>query len=132
MITRLSVSRPDVLGFALSGRVTHEDYATVLIPAIEEMLATGRKARVLVRFAPDFAGYEAHALVDDARLGIRHWRDFAQVALVGAPRWVATAVRLLAPLWPCAVRLFDRKAEDAAWAWLGGDAGERECERRTA
>ncbi|RMF67051.1 MAG: STAS/SEC14 domain-containing protein [Alphaproteobacteria bacterium] len=121
MITRLSAPQPDLLGFALSGRVSHEDYANVLIPAIEQAVARGRKARVLVRFEPDFAGYEAHALVDDTRLGIRHWHDFARVALVGAPRWVATAVRLFAPFWPCTVRLFAREEEEAAWAWLAED-----------
>lgn len=97
MITRLRATRPDLLGFALSGRVTHEDYAGVLIPAVEEATAGGAKARVLVRFEPDFAGYDAHAALGDTRLGIRHWRDFARVALVGAPRWVEVAVRLLQP-----------------------------------
>ena len=133
MITRISAPRSDVLGFALSGRVTHEDYAHILIPAITEAVAGGRKARVLVRFEPDFAGYEAHALLDDTRLGIRHWHDFARVALVGAPGWVAVAVRLLAPFWPCRVRLFAREEEDAAWAWLADEDGKStaESDRRT-
>ncbi len=121
MITRICAPRSEVLGFVLSGRVTHEDYANVLIPAIEQAVASGKKARVLIRFAPDFAGYETHALLDDARLGIRHRHDFARVALVGAPRWVAAAVRLLAPFWPCGVRLFAREDEDAAWAWLADE-----------
>ena len=125
MITRLKAPRPGLLGFALSGRVTHEDYADVLIPAIEQATAEGAKARVLVRFEPDFAGYDAHAVLDDTRLGVRHWRDFARVALVGAPRWVAVAMRLFAPFWPCEVRLFARDDEAEAWAWLAGEEDGR-------
>ena len=58
----------DVLGIEAAGKVTHEDYRKVLIPAAE-MLMTNGSIGILYVAGPDFSGYELEALWDDAAFG---------------------------------------------------------------
>jgi hypothetical protein len=64
--------RDGVVGIEAHGKVTGEDYETVLIPVVERALQAHRKIRFLYRIAPDFTGFTGTALWDDARLGMRH------------------------------------------------------------
>lgn len=95
----------DVVGFEASGQVTHEDYQKVLIPRAEAMMTKG-PIRMLYVLGKDFAGYDLGALWDDSAFGIRHWRDFTRVAIVGDQGWLHAAVNMFKPLFPCDVRLF--------------------------
>jgi hypothetical protein len=110
---------PGTLGVEAAGKVTHEDYRSVLIPAAEAMMAGG-PIRMLYVIGQDFTGYELGALWDDGAFGIRHWRDFTRVAVVGDQGWLRTAVTLFKPFFPCAVRLFRLAELSAARAWITG------------
>jgi len=110
---------PHVLGIEAAGKVTHEDYREVLIPAAEAMMGRG-SIRMLYIIGQEFTGYELGALWDDGAFGIRHWRDFSQIAVVGDQAWLRTAVTLFKPFLPCAVRLFSLAERSAARAWITG------------
>jgi hypothetical protein len=78
---------PDnVLGFVASGKVTGNDYDTVLIPAIEAKLMSRRKVRVLYQLPPNFNGFSAEAVWDDAKVGLRHL--FSNGQLPDAKSWI--------------------------------------------
>ena len=51
---------PDVLAVEAVGKVTHEDYRTILIPKAEAMLATGPIKMIYV-IGKDFSGYDLEA-----------------------------------------------------------------------
>jgi SpoIIAA-like len=110
---------PDILGIEAAGKVSHEDYRNVLIPRAEAMMAKG-PIRMLYVIGQDFTGYELGALWDDGAFGIKHWRDFSRVAVVGDQGWLRTAVTLFKPFFPCAVRLFRLAELPAARAWIIG------------
>jgi SpoIIAA-like len=76
--------------------------------------------RMLYVIGQDFAGYELGALWDDGAFGIKHWRDFSRVAVVGDQGWLRTSVTLFKPFFPCAVRLFRLAELPAARAWIVG------------
>ena len=59
---------PDVLGIEAAGKVTHEDYRKVLIPAAETLMTKGPTG-MLYLAGPDFSGYELEALRDDTAFG---------------------------------------------------------------
>jgi hypothetical protein len=125
MMTILDGLPPQVLGVRVSGKVTHADYRKTLIPHAEAMIADGPISLLYV-IGKDFSGYELRTLRDDGAFGIRYWRDFRRIAVVGDESWVRATLALFKPLVPCEVRLFSRLQLSAANAWVSG----REKSRR--
>jgi hypothetical protein len=119
MLTLIQDLPPDILGVEAGGKVTHEHYRNVMIPKAEAMLGKG-PIRMLYVIGQDFTGYELGALWDDGAFGIKHWRDFSRVAVVGDQSWLHAAVTLFKPFFPCAVRLFRLAELSAARAWITG------------
>ncbi len=110
---------PDnVLGLSATGEVTGQDYERTLIPAIEARIQRHGKVRVLYHLGPEFTGYTAAAIWDDARLGMSHLFDFEKVAVVTDVDWCRHAVRLFGLLIPCPVKLFANAELAAATAWI--------------
>jgi SpoIIAA-like len=62
--------KPNVIVAKASGTVTADDYASILIPAIEQASAAGEKLRFLFVLGPGFDGYEGAAALDDERIGL--------------------------------------------------------------
>ncbi len=106
--------------FTISGKLSASDYEDVLIPRIDEMVKRAGKARVLIRWKEDFKGWEAKAMLDDARLGFAHWNDFERLALIGAPHWVEPFAKLFDAVSKGAVKTFDEGAYEDALAWAKG------------
>ena len=76
-------SKSSALALKASGKLTDADYKEVLIPKIEEIIKRSGKAKVLLHLPQDFIGWDAHAMWDDARFGLRHRNDFQKLAVVG-------------------------------------------------
>lgn len=108
---------PEVLGVEATGKVTHEDYQRVLIPAAEAMMAKG-PINMLYFAGPAFTGYELEALWDDGAFGIKHWREFRRIAVVTDSRWLRAAVTMFSRFFPSEVRLFKPSELAAAKAWI--------------
>ncbi|WP_429819427.1 STAS/SEC14 domain-containing protein [Ensifer sp. B1-9] len=108
---------PDVLGVEATGKVTHEDYHKVLIPAAEAKMVQG-PIKMLYVAGTDFGGYELEALWDDATFGFKHWRQFTHVAVVTDSTWLRAAVTMFSPFFPSAVRLFKVSELAAAKDWI--------------
>ena len=72
----------DVLGFTAKGKVTANDYEAVIIPAVEALFSRQSKVRFLYHLGEDFTGFEAAAVWDDMKLGLKHLAGWERVALV--------------------------------------------------
>ncbi len=119
MISYTTSADNPVLGFHISGKLTAKDYEDVLMPAIDKRVKSQGKVRVLIKWDHDFKGWEAKAMLDDARLGFAHWNDFEKVALVGAPKWLDFFSRLFDAISKGEVKAFDEDDYDEALAWAG-------------
>jgi hypothetical protein len=108
---------PDLLGVEAAGKVTHEDYREVLIPAAEAQIAQG-PVRMLYVAGPGFTGYELEALWDDAAFGLKHWRQFKRVAVVTESAWLRAAITMFRPFFPSEIRLFKLAELAAAKNWI--------------
>ena len=109
---------PDnVVAVNASGKVTGEDYDRLLIPIIEGKLRSHDKIRFLYQLGPDFDGFTAGAMWDDAKIGFKHLTAYERVAVVTDVNWVACAVKFFAFMTPCPVNIFanDRLAEAKSW-----------------
>ena len=62
----------NVLGVSGEGKITGKDYETVLIPAIAEKLKANKKLRMLYHLGINFTGFDLSAMLDDAKMGMKH------------------------------------------------------------
>jgi len=111
---------PDnVWGVNAYGKVSGEDYDRVLIPAIQAKLKRQKRIRVLHQLGPNFSGFTAEAMWDDAKVGIRHITAFEKIAVVSDVDWIVAAVKVFAFVIPCPVRIFKNEELPEAKAWVG-------------
>ena len=111
---------PDnVLAITAKGQVTGDDYENVIIPAVEAKLKEYSKIRLLYHLGPDFSGYNAIALWDDAKVGLKHLTHFDRIAIVTDTEWIATAMKVFGFMMPGEVRCFDNDQLAEAGTWIG-------------
>ena len=72
MIEHISDLPANVLGFSAKGTVTANDYESIIIPAVEALFAQRDKVRLLYHLGEEFSGFEAAAMWDDAKIGLKH------------------------------------------------------------
>ena len=117
MIETLQTSSPKVVGFRLSGKLHDEDYKS-FVPAVDAAVAAEGKVRLFAQFE-DFHGWDLHAAWDDFRFGIKHYKDFDRIAMVGDRKWEKWMATLCKPFTKAKVRYFNASEIDAAWNWIG-------------
>jgi hypothetical protein len=118
MIERIPDLPDNVLGLTAKGRVTAKDYESVIIPAVEAMLAARGKVRFLYHLGEEFSGIEAAAAWDDVVLGVRHARGWERMALVSDVEWIRSGVRLFGLAIPGHVRVFHNREFAEAKRWV--------------
>jgi hypothetical protein len=122
MIERLDEVPDGVIGLRGSGKLTKDDYASVLEPALKEAIADG-DARVLF-VLPDFDGLEEGAWVEDVKTGLdaelRNRSQWKRLGLVTGVDWIAKSMRMFAWLAPGEVKVFPLDQFDQARDWVAG------------
>lgn len=110
---------PDnVVALNAAGTITDEDYSGVLIPRTEKVIREKGKARILMRFGPDFKGYTTGAMWDDSRFGLSHWHDFEKLAVVSDVAWLRNTIAFFAPFIPAPVRIYSDAELEQAKGWI--------------
>jgi hypothetical protein len=112
--------KPNVIVAKASGTVTADDYASILIPAIEQASAAGEKLRFLFVLGPGFDGYEGAAALDDARMGLHHWTSFERIGLVTDHEAYRGLAKAFGFLMPGEVRVFTLAGRADAEDWITG------------
>jgi hypothetical protein len=118
MLETIQPSVDNVVALRATGKVTGDDYETVLIPLIEEKLASYDKIRLLYHLGPEFTGYEAEAMWDDTKVGLKHLTHFEKIAVVTDVEWIIRLVKAAGFLIPGEVRLFANSELAAAQTWI--------------
>jgi hypothetical protein len=118
MFTAIEGLPDGAIGVVASGLITSTDRHEVLEPSIDSAISARGKVKLLYCTAPDFAGYDAGALFDDAVFGTRHFTDFAKIAFVSDKGPYDRAVNALHGLMPADVRTFRAGEIEAAKRWL--------------
>jgi hypothetical protein len=109
---------PDnVLGFSAKGTLTVSDYDTIIIPAVEELFSRHEKIRFLYHLGEDVTGFEAVAMWEDTKLGLKHLQGWERMAIVSDIEWVRAAIKIFGLVIPGRVRVFynNELAEAAQW-----------------
>ena len=117
MVEQIPGLPDNVVGFTAKGKVTADDYESVIVPAVEGLIAREGKARFLYHLGDDFSGFEAAAMWDDAKLGLTHLAEWERMALVSDVEWIRGAIKIFAFAIPGQIRVFhdDELAEAKRW-----------------
>ena len=116
MIEKLPRSAGRAIGFKLSDKLHDADYKT-FVPAIDAIIATAEKARILAWFH-DFHGWDAKALWDDIKFSTTHCAKVDRIALVGEKAWEKWMTQVCKPFTMAKIRYFEAPQVDEAWQWL--------------
>jgi hypothetical protein len=123
MIRLLGDMPAGVLGLEAVDDVEKEDYADVIVPAVEAAITEHGKVRVVYVLGPEFDDYEGEAVWEDLKLGARHPASFERIAVVSDARWAGPALKVFSVLWPGQARAFPLSQLEAAKRWAAEDAG---------
>jgi hypothetical protein len=78
----------------LNGKVSHSDYVDTMVPALERMLEKHPSVNICAHCGDDFDGYALHAMLDDAKIGIKHWSAWGRIAISNAPSWLEKMIKV--------------------------------------
>ncbi len=118
MLERIMDLPDHVLGFKASGRVTAEDYESMLVPAVETALSHHKRVRLLYVLGDGFEGFTGAAAWEDAKVGLRHFTRFERVAVVTSVVWVRNSVKAFGFMMPGDVRVFESDDIQKAREWI--------------
>jgi hypothetical protein len=119
MIEKIPHLPDNVLGFTAKGTVTVNDYESIIIPAVEELFSRLGKVRFLYHLGEDFTGFEAGAMWQDTKLGLKHLQGWEKMAIVSDIEWVRAAVKIFRLVIPGHVRMFHNNELAEATRWVG-------------
>jgi hypothetical protein len=104
----------NVVGIAVSGRLTMQDCQDVLVPAMHKSLKRHDKIRLYYELNSRFPG----AAWDELDLGLEHASRCERVAIVTDISWVRLTVKALRFLIPSEIRVFPTDQADEGRAWI--------------
>jgi hypothetical protein len=82
MIEQLPNFPDNVLAFLCKGRVTKEDYDSVLVPAVLRALEKHKRVRLYYEMTSDFSGMAPDAVWENFKVGMGHFTRWQRVAVV--------------------------------------------------
>ncbi len=118
MLKPLEDVAPCVVAFEAEGTVTADDYENSLIPAVEDVLDSLPRARLLYVLGSNFEKFSMGAAFADSKVGFNHLHDFDRIAVVTDHDWFSGAVRGFGVMLPCPVRVFSLDELEAAKHWI--------------
>jgi hypothetical protein len=118
MVDRITGLPDNVVGFSVKGKVTHQDYASVIIPEVEAHLARHPRLKLLYHVGPEFKGFETEAVWDDTKVGLGHLQAWERIAVVSDVEWLRAATKMLGILIRGEVRVFKNADLETARRWI--------------
>jgi len=118
MIELLEGFPDNVIAVSCKGRITKNDYDTVLVPTVEKALKAHEKVRLYYEAGPDFAGIDAAAAWEDFKVGMGHFSRWERVAVVTNVDWIKHTMRIFSFLMPGDMRVFPMAEAGPARAWI--------------
>jgi hypothetical protein len=123
MFEILPISHGRKLFLKANGTLTHSDYQNFITPKVEILKKKFGKIHLVLIFDQNFKGWAGSALWDDLVLGLRNWRYFPVIALVGCPFWVKMGFGLFAFILGRNLKFFNSDQLEDARKWIENPRG---------
>jgi hypothetical protein len=117
MLEPIDGSPQGVLALRGVGKVSAEDIAAAIEPALKDAAATHHALRLVLDLGRSFKGFTRSAVAHDMRLWWNHLPQWERLAIVSNRRRVTATFQALSPFFPGEVRIFDEEDIDAAMTW---------------
>lgn len=108
----------NVLGVSAEEKLTGTDYETVLIPAIEQKFKTNKKIRMIYQLGNIFSGFDFSAMLDDAKMGMKHLSAWDRIALVSDHEMINTFAKFFGHMLSCKLHIFKNGELEEAKKWI--------------
>ena len=118
MMERIPDLPDNVVGLAARGRITGQDYETVLIPAVEDALKRHPKIRLIYQMTTEMEGFDAATVWDDTKVGLKHCTHFEKIAVLSDTGWIRNSVKFFGFMMPGEVQVFGSSELDEARRWV--------------
>jgi hypothetical protein len=110
---------PDnILAIQATGRVTSDDYQTIVAPATDALRASHNTLRLLYHIPPEFKKFSTTALWDDAHIGLYRLHGFERVAVVTDVEWIKSLANEIRRSGATEIRIFAHAEFDEACNWI--------------
>ncbi len=118
MFEILPESTDTCIGFKISGKVTAEDYDT-LLPKLDEAIAAHGKINLLV-VMEEFEGWVGmEAAKADYQFGKHQYRQVEKAAFVSDKKWLEWSIKIMDPFTRrTKEKNFEPHRLNEAWAWI--------------
>ena len=107
------------IGVEASGKVTDEDYRTVLGPLLDKALESPEGVRLLYVLDENFS-YSAGAMWADTKLWAKNIKGWKRVAIVSDADWLENSIKVFSWMMPGEIKVFESDDVDDAKEWLVG------------
>lgn len=118
MLTIINDLPDNVLGISGEGKITGKDYDTVLFPALAEKFKSNKKLRMLYHLGINFTGFDLSAMLDDAKMGMKHLSAWDRIALVSDHEMINTFAKFFGHMLSCELRIFKNTEIGEAKMWI--------------
>jgi hypothetical protein len=118
VLTLIADLPDDVVGVEAHGKVTADDYDTVLEPAIEAARSASDDGGVRLLYVLENLDYTTGAAWEDAKLGVGNLRAWERIAVVSDADWLRHAIHGLGWMMPGEVKVFGMDELDGARDWV--------------
>lgn len=117
-----SISAPDnVTAFRALGEVTKDDFETVVIPAVEDLIRRTNEINFLWLLDTDIKNFTAGAWLEDAMLGLKNLGKWNRTAVVTDSEGIITFTNGFSFLAPGEFRGFKKEHFNEALNWVEGN-----------
>jgi hypothetical protein len=117
MIEQLQNLPVGIAGVTAKGKITAQDFRDTLSPLLNNAQRDGRHLRLLYHVASD-ADFTTGAALEDARIALHGIGALQRCAVVSDATWIQKAVRVLAMVAPCPIRVYSESGWNEATNWL--------------
>ena len=121
MIEQIQGLPKNVVGFKATGQITREDYAKVVIPAVQKAFEDDGNLNLFYEIDMGFTGVAFGAGWDDMSLGMNYLTRWDRVAFVSDIVWMVQMTKAIAFLMPSDVRTYSLEDKEKALAWVKGE-----------
>jgi hypothetical protein len=108
----------NVAGFRASGEVTEEDYKTVVVPHVQQLIAKTGELNFMLQLDTNIGNFTAGAWLQDALLGIKNLTKWHRSSIVTDSDAIIKFTDTFSILAPGEYRGFKKEQFDEAVKWV--------------
>jgi len=118
MITQITDAPENIVAFRATGIVTKADFETVVIPAVDAVVAKTGELNYLLALDTDVSNFEAGAWLQDIFLGIKNIAKWNRAAIVTDSTGVQVFTDIFSLVTPGEFKGFKKEELQSAIDWV--------------